>query len=190
MKKILTLLTLCSLSSLTIQAAELEQNEMKEKESNFYVAAKAIVTLGDSIDEEEVTLEGDTGIGIGIDLGYKLGYGFSVEVDGTYVSNNVTETQENGDSETFTASYITSSIDIAYKYPITHEVGVVLKTGYEYEIEKINDLDIDNTETGFVFAGAVEYEVSEHGAILAEYEVTTIDGPRGNSVFLGMLYSF
>jgi opacity protein-like surface antigen len=188
MKKIFTLLALCSLSA--FGSSEMEHSQKHEEENKFYVSAKAIVTLGDSIQEEEVTLDGKRGLGIGVDLGYKLDYGFSVEVDGTFVSSNVEEIQENGDSEEFKATYITTSLDIAYKYSVTHDLGVVLKTGYELEIEKINDLDIDNSETGFVFAGAVEYELSEETAILAEYEHSTIDGPRGDSVFIGMLYSF
>ncbi len=191
MKKILTLLAVSSFTTLNIYASEIEQNEMHEAEkSGFYVAIKAITTLGDSIEEEGSTLEGDTGVGIGVDLGYELAYGFSVEVDGTYVSNTVTETLATGESEDFSASYITSSFDIAYKYPVTHTVGLVAKCGYEYEIEKVDDLGIDNSETGFVFAGAVEYEVSEHMALLGEYEYTTIEGPRGNSIFAGLVYSF
>jgi opacity protein-like surface antigen len=191
MKKILTLLAVSSIATLNIYATEVEKNEMHEEtKSGFYVAVKAITTLGDSIKEEGATLEGDTGVGIGIDLGYKLAYGFSVEVDGTYVDNTVTETSIEGESEEFNAYYITSSLDIAYKYPLTHTIGLVAKCGYEYEIERINDLGIDNSETGFVFAGAVEYEVSEHMALLGEYEYTTIDGPRGNSIFAGVVYSF
>ena len=191
MKKILTLLAVSSFATLNIYAAEVEENEIHEEaKSGFYVAVKAIATLGDSIKEEDSTLEGDTGVGLGIDLGYKLAYGFAVEVDATYVGNTVTETLSTGESEEFSASYITSSLDIAYKYPVTHTIGFVAKCGYEYEIEKIDGLDIDNTETGFVFAGAVEYEVSEDMAVLAEYEHTTIDGPRGDSVFAGVVYSF
>ena len=190
MRKILTLLAISSLTSLSLQASEPEHSEVTTEQSNFYVAVKAIATLGDSIKEEHATLKGDTGVGIGIDLGYKLDYGFSVEIDGTYVTNTVTETLHNGDHEEFKASYITTSLDIAYKYPITHTIGLVVKGGYEYEIEKINGLDIDHSENGFVFAGAVEYELTEHMAVLAEYEHTTIEGPRGDSVFAGVVYSF
>jgi len=191
MKKILTLLAISSLATLNIYASEVEHSEMhEEQKSDFYVAVKAIATLGDSIEEEHATLEGDVGKGIGIDLGYKLSHGFSVEVDATYVTNTVTEKPLHGESEDFSASYITTSLDIAYKYPLTHTVGLVAKCGYEYEIEKIDDLDIDNSETGFVAAVAVEYEVSEHMALLGEYEYTTIEGPRGDSVFAGVVYSF
>jgi len=187
MKKILAVLALSSLASLNVYASEVEHGTEK---NDFYIAVKALTTLGDSISEEGATLEGDTGFGLGVDLGYELSHGFSVEVDVTYVENTVTETLANGDSEDFSASYITTSLDVDYKYHLTHDVGLLVKVGYEYEVETINDLDIDNSETGFVFAGAVEYEVSEHVALLGEYEVTTIDGPRGNSLFAGIVYDF
>jgi opacity protein-like surface antigen len=191
MKKILTLLAVSSFATLNIYAGEMEHHAAhEESKTPFYVAVKAITTLGDSIEEEGATLEGDTGFGIGIDLGYKLAYGFAIELDATYVTNNVTEREADGESEEYSASYITTSLDIAYKYPLTHTVGLVAKCGYEYEIETIDDLNIDNSETGFVFAGAVEYEMSEHIALLGEYEYTTIDGPRGNSIFAGLVYSF
>jgi hypothetical protein len=44
--------------------------------------------------------------------------------------------------------------------------------------------------SGFVYAGALIYEVTEGIEVLAEYEVTTIKGPRGNSAFAGVEFSF
>lgn len=191
MKKVLAVLVLSSLVSLNVYASE-EEHHMGEKteKNNFYIAVKGMSTLGDSIEEGSSTLEGSTGVGIGVDVGYKLPYGFSVEIDATYAENTVTETLSNGDSEEFDASYITTSLDVDYKYHLTHEIGLIVKVGYEYEIETIDGLNIDNSSTGFIFAGAVEYEVSEHVALLGEYEATTIEGPRGNSIFAGIVYDF
>ncbi len=190
MRKFLTLLTLCSLSSLTIQAAELEKNEMKEKKSDFYVAAKALVTLGNTITEEEATLDGGVGKGFGIDLGYRIANGFAVEVDATYDTNTVTE-EKDGIKEDYTGTYLTSSFDVVYAHELVENLELFGKIGYEIEYEKIDTIaDSYESTTGFIYAAGMEYEVAESVAVLAEYEVTTIDGPRGNSVFLGMLYNF
>ena len=188
MKKIISVIAMSS-----ILGAGLYANEIEEKESNsdFYVAVKAMATLGSSIDEETTTLKGSIGKGLGIDLGYEVSHGFSVEVDGTYIVNTVTETDRaTGDSRDLSASYATNSLDIAYKYMATEALGLVAKCGYEYEFEKIPDLNVDKTSSGFVYAAALVYEVSEHMAVLGEYEVTTIKGPRGNSAFAGIEYSF
>ena len=171
-------------------AEEVEATEQSEEKSDFYVAVKAIATLGSSVDEENLTLKGGTGAGLGIDLGYEISHGFSIEVDGTYAVNTVTETNnDTGDSEDFSASYATSSMDIAYRYMATEALGLVLKGGYEFEYEKIDTKD-SATDSGFVYAAALTYELNEHIGILGEYEVTTIDGPRGNSAFAGIEYSF
>ena len=188
MKKLVSVLGLSTLLTVGAIAHGVEAHEEK---SDFYVAVKGIVTLGDSIDEETAKLEGGLGKGLGIDLGYVISHGFSVEVDGTYVRNTVKETVfETGDVKYHDATYITTSLDVVYKYMVTSEFAILLKGGYEYEFEKIPDLDVDKTLSGFVYAGALIYEVTEGIEVLAEYEVTTIKGPRGNSAFAGVEFSF
>ena len=57
------------------------------EEGNLYIVAKGLISLGDNYTEEaqgaepEALLQGDTGAGFGIDLGYRLGYGFATEFD-------------------------------------------------------------------------------------------------------------
>lgn len=85
---------------------------------------------------------------------------------------------------------MTSSLDIAYAYPISHKFELFVKGGYEYEVEKINDLGIDASDTGFIYAAGIEYEINEKVSFISEYEGTTINGPRGNSVFAGAIYHF
>ncbi|QSZ42684.1 outer membrane beta-barrel protein [Sulfurimonas aquatica] len=189
MKKVLAALALSGMVSINVYASKIESEE-KSVQNDFYIALKALATLGNSIKEETTTLEGDMGKGVGVDLGYELTHGFSIEVDATYVENSVKETLANGDSEEFSASYITTSLDIDYKYHLTHEAALIAKVGYEYEIEKIKGLDINNNETGYIVAAAVEYEISEHMALLGEYEYTSIVGPRGNGIFAGIVYGF
>lgn len=187
MKNILGLFLASSLIGVSGYAAEVEHTQ--EKESKFYVAAKALMTLGNTVNEGESQLKGSTGKGIGIDLGYRVGNGFAVEVDGTYTKNTVTEIPSVGEEEDFTGSYMTSSLDAVYDYKFTHELAIFGKAGFEYELEKIGDA-ASKTSTGISYAVGTEYEVSESIALLAEYEGTTIDGPRGNGVFAGIVYNF
>ena len=194
MKKIVSAILLSSLVSMSAYAEEVEAAEHSEEKSDFYIAVKALSTLGSSIDEEEagetVTLKGSAGYGLGIDLGYEISHGFSVEIDGTYAANTITSTNNvNDESEDFSAYYMTSSMDIAYRYMATEALGLVVKGGYEVEYEKIESADA-TTNSGFVYAAAITYEINEHIGILGEYEVTTIEGPRGNSAFAGIEYSF
>ncbi len=192
MKKIITMVALSAATALSLNATEVaEQHEMMDAvhKSSFYVAVKGIVTAGDTVDEEDAVLEGDAGIGIGIDLGYNLPYGFAVEIDVTYAENNIVETNTAGEQEDLSATYVTTSLDLAYKYHLTHELGLVAKVGYEYEVEKI-DTKEDESDTGFIYAAALEYEVSEGVAILGEYEHATIEGPRGDSIYAGVVFDF
>lgn len=174
-------------------------------ETGFYTAIKALMTLGDTADHGEgVTLEGKTGRGIGVELGYKIGYGFAVESDATYARNTVNETncaegevaEGEGEAEggchyaSGTGKYTTVSIDLAYNYHVTHHMGVFAKTGYEYEEEDIDELDIHANDTGFIYAVGAEYAISENAVFMAEYEGTTIEGPRGHSLFAGVAYHF
>ena len=185
MKKFFISLVILSSFALNLFATQ----EHKE-EGRYYVAVKALMTLGDTVQHGTSQLSGATGKGLGIDLGYKLGNGFAVEIDATYAKNDITERDELGDEITVNASYMTSSLDIAYAYPITHVVELFVKGGYEYEVEKINDLGIDASDTGFIYAAGVEYELDEHISLIGEYEGTTINGPRGNSIFAGAVYHF
>ena len=185
MKKILT--SLIVLTSLTLNLCA--QEEDKEK-SDFYIVTKALMILGDTVKHGDATLSGSLGYGIGVDLGYKLEKGFSVEIDATYATSDVTEQTEHGHKITVDASYITTSLALVYIYPIVHHLEIFGKVGFEYEIEKINDLDIDTSDTGFIYAIGLEYEMNEHVSLLGEYEATTIEGPRGNSMIVGVIYHF
>ena len=188
MKKILGLLIVSALAVTSLYAKR-KHVEDHESENNFYVATKAIYSLGTSVDEGEATLEGSAGAGLGLDVGYKLGAGFSVEADVAYVAANVTEktaTEERVAKATFT----TTSFDVAYIYHVTHELEVFIKGGYELEFEKISDLDVDNTKDGGVYAVGFEYELSHTSAVAVEFEGTSIKGPRGSIASLGYVYSF
>lgn len=189
MNKILTGLIVSSLMVLSAEAIETHE-EVHHDKSSFYVATKVMYTLGASIKEETSSLDGGKGQGLGIDLGYRVGNGFSIEIDGTYDHDTITEKKSNGEQHDVSASYITSSLDVAYTVHPTEELGLFIKGGYEYEFEKIDALSVHTLNKGFIYAAGTEYELSETVAIIGEYEVATIKGPRGNSIFAGMVYSF
>ncbi|MDQ7041940.1 MAG: outer membrane beta-barrel protein, partial [Sulfurimonas sp.] len=132
---------------------------------------------------------GSNGAGLGVDVGYKLGAGFSVELDVAYVQADVVE-KTVSEEKTAKGTFTTSSLDVAYIHHITHELEAFVKGGYEYEFEKISDLGVDATNSGFVYAVGLEYELSHTHAIALEYEETTIKGPRGNIASLGYVYNF
>jgi len=164
--------------------------EVIEEASNWYVVAKGMVILGDDVTVENALLDGDTGYGFGIDLGYRISESFAIECDYSYSSNTVTETRVGHEAEEFDADYQTLALDAVYSFEATEMVELFAKAGFEYEWEKIDDLDEDNFDYGMVFGVGVEVEMSETYRFVAEYEHSTIDGPRGDAVFAGVMYNF
>ena len=166
------------------------------EEGNFYIVGKGLISLGDNFTEEakgtepEAILKGDTGQGFGIDLGYRLGYGFAAELDFAYTHTTVTKSVEGEEDRRAGADYYSYGIDLLYGYHLNEEYVVFGKIGWEIEKEKISDYGINGTNDGFSYAAGLEYGLSEHWALIGEYEGTLIDGPHGNSVFAGVSYTF
>ena len=167
-----------------VEAVETEAVEAEEH--RFYYVAKGLVTFGDEVAHEEAMLDGDGGYGFGIDIGYRLGNGFNLEYDFSYAKNTVTEKREGVEPEDFDADYYTSALDIVYVYEVTETVGIFGKVGYEYEWEEIDELSIDSTDHGFVFGAGMEVAINESYRLVMEYEHSTIDSPRGDSLFVGI----
>ena len=175
-----------------IEPVEMNEPEMMEQEaveSTFYIVAKGMYMLGDTVNHELAVLDGDKDLGYGIDFGYRFGNGFAVEYDFSYGINTVTETLA-GITEEAKAKYYTSAIDLVYVYEMTETLGVFAKVGYEYEWETINAYDIDGTDHGVVFGAGVEVAMNETYKFVAEYEHSTIDGPHGDSIFAGVMINF
>ena len=193
MKKILTgsMLAVLLLSGLHA-GGDIEAVEADEvvESSPFYVVVKGLMIFGDTVNHGEAVLDGDQDYGFGIDLGYHLGNGFAVEYDFSYSGNTVTEKKEGEEPVNVNAKYYTSALDLVYTYELTEELGVFGKVGYEYEWEKISALDIDSTDHDFVFGVGFEAAMDEEFKFVAEYEHSLIEGPRGDSLFAGIMYSF
>jgi len=173
-----------------LMAAEEMHEDTHHEESKYYVVVKGLYIMGDNTQHGEATLEGDDGYGVGIDLGYRLEYGFSLEYDFSYSTNSVTEKVADEEPRSADATYMTHAIDLVYGYSVTKELELFAKVGYEYEIEKIDDYGIDNDSDGAVVGAGVEYELNSLYKIVGEYEHSTIDGPRGDSIYLGVMYNF
>lgn len=158
-------------------------------ESKFYVIVKALMIMGDKVDHGHSVLDGDKDYGYGIDIGYRLGNGFALEYDFSYARNTVTE-DDGHTVEKATGKYYTHALDLVYTYEFTHTLGVFVKGGYEYEIEEIEEFHIDSDNNGFNYGIGVEVAVDHKYKLIAEYEHADIEGPRGDSLFVGVMYNF
>ena len=174
-----------------VEISETLETEVAEvEESHFYIVVKGLASLGAEAEHGEAILDGDGGYGIGIDFGYRLGKGFALEYDFSYAKNTVTESIEHHEPEEVDAHYYTSSLDLVYTYEATETLGLFAKAGYEYEWETIDDIGIDSTDHGFIVGVGVEVSLNENYKLVAEYEHSTIDSPRGDSLYAGLMFSF
>lgn len=176
-----------------ISPVEVHEPEVMEHEteSKFYVIAKVLMILGKKVNHEAgIVLDGDKDYGYGIDIGYRLGNGFALEYDFSYARNTVSEIEDGHVLHEAKGTYYTHALDLVYTYEFTHTFGVFAKAGYEYEIEEIEDFHIDNDGTGFNYGVGVELAVNHKYKVIAEYEHSTIEGPRGDSIFAGVMYNF
>ena len=192
MKKQLTGLTLAALLSSTLAFAneeisgENESENFRHKEEKVYLVVKGLASAGDTIHEEEAKVEGSNGRGIGVDVGYRTGMGVNIELDYAYTKLDITETSADEKINT-TGDYHSISLDLLYAYHINEPLAVFVKGGIEYEMEKIDKLDVDKSDNGFLYGAGVEYEVKENMALIFEYEDSTIDGPKGYTLAAGLV---
>ncbi|MGC9351521.1 MAG: porin family protein [Sulfurovum sp.] len=199
MKKFALMTSFASLMALQLHAGgdivpvepAVEIPEIHEHaESDYYVIVKGLRIAGDKVEHGEATLDGDAGYGFGIDLGHRLGHGFAVEYDFSYATNTVTELHDGHVIEEADATYYTHALDLVYTHELTETLGIFAKAGYEYEIEEIEDYHIDADDNGFNYGVGVEVTMDHTYKLVAEYEHSTIEGPRGNSLFVGVMYNF
>jgi opacity protein-like surface antigen len=73
---------------------------------------------------------------------------------------------------------------------VAESVGIFGKAGYEYEWENNDDTDAHAYDYGMAFGAGIEVAMSESYRFVAEYEHSTIDGPKGDTVFAGIMYNF
>lgn len=187
-------LSVCALTSGLFAGGDIVPQEHVEhqetEESNFYVVAKGLTISGDTVMHELNTLDGDRGYGFGVDFGYRLGHGFAIEYDFTYAKNTVTETDEFNNKEEGDGKYYAHALDLVYTYHLSHTMGLFVKGGYEYEKEEIDAFEIDGSDHGFNYGVGLEWSMNDKYALVMEYEKSTIEGPRGDALFVGVMYNF
>ena len=173
-----------------VEPAVTEVEAIEEEESNLYIVAKGMMILGDDITEQMITMSGDKGYGFGLDLGYRIGEGFAIECDYAYGSNTVTESINGMEGESFDINYQSLALDLVYTYEVSESVGLFGKVGYEYEWENSDDLDEHNYDYGMVLGVGIEVAMNESYRFVAEYEHSTIENTKGDTLFAGIMYNF
>jgi len=153
----------------TKKVVETKKVEEKKSESNFYVVAKGLQITGDGA---------DSGMGGGLDLGYKINDALAVELGGAYAKNTI-----DGDADK--TSYKNGALSLVYTLHATDSLGIFAKAGYM--MEQVHDED----ESGIAYGGGITYDVSDAAAIVAEYQGSNIDdSTRGDAISLGLKYNF
>ncbi len=166
-------------------SAYAHEGEQQEESSPLYLTVKGMYAFGeDYTNDAGVVEKGDAGIGIGVDFGYELAYGFALELDGTFETADV----QIGEEPKETIDYYAASFDVVYVYELTEKFGVLGKVGVEYEYETVGDEH--NDETGMSYAIGAEYVLNRTYNAVVEYEGSTIDGPKGDAVMAGVKIKF
>lgn len=172
-----------------IGAVVLSQNANASSDghgSGFYIVPKAVVVLGETIGHHGHEIDGDSGVGIGVDLGYSFTKNYAVEAAVTHAEADVKEDgHEAGDAE-----YTTYGVNAVYTRNIVGHLGFLLKLGYVWEYEKMDELHIKETLSGIAYAGGLEYGVADNMELVLEYEGAEIKSSRGDSILFGLKYKF
>jgi len=189
MKRLFLLCLTVAAFALNAQAEEVHHSELATH-TGIYFEPKIIMTMGETVVHGDSTLDGDTGYGIGFDLGYSFNENFALEVGGTYSEADVKETLSTGESETDKASFYAYGADAVLTYPLHNHFIILGKLGYGYEHEDLGDLGIKGSEHGAYWAAGIEYSFNPHVEISFEYEGADIRSVRGDSLQLGLIYKF
>jgi hypothetical protein len=130
------------------------------KEGNLYFVAKGLMSLGDTFTEEatdtepEARLKADRGAGLGIDVVYRLGYGFATELDLAYTHTTVTKSVVGEEDVRAGADYYSVGVDLLYGYHFNEKYVLFGKIGWEVEKEKFQTLVLMGQMTDFAMLQA------------------------------------
>ena len=160
--------------------------------AGFYAVPKAVVIVGDTIMHGDYQLDGDSGVGIGVDLGYSFTKNYAVELALTHVEADVTEDDLHGHVEEGDAEYTTYGVMGVYSRTITGHLRGLVKLGYAWEYEKVTDVHhpFKTTLSGIAYAAGLEYGISDNMEIVVEYEGAEVVSSRGDSLMFGLKYKF
>jgi len=152
----------------------------KKHHSDYYMVLIGLSIAGEELDSHET----DRGLGLGIDLGYRLGGGFATELGVSYAKNKLNNIAEDH------ASYKTAALSLVYDLELTESLALFAKGGYMYEKEKVSALNIDASEKGAVYGGGLSYKINDSVNFIGEYESSSIDSLRGDAIGVGLMFNF
>ena len=184
MKNILKKASVCAVALLALSQSVSASSS--EHAGGFYVVPKAVVVLGDTIQHGAHELNGDSGVGVGIDLGYSFTKNYAIEFSTTYAEADVVE----DGLVTAEAEYTTYGVNAVYTRNIVGHLGFLVKLGYAWEYEDIKDLHIKETLSGIAYAVGLEYGIADDMEVVVEYEAAEVVSSRGDSLMFGLKYKF
>ena len=175
--------------TVAIGAFAAHEVEPHKTTGHWYVTVKGTQISGGEHEE----LKGSTGHGVGMEVGYEFTNHIALEGMIVRATNDVTATDEvTHDKIEGTGEYMTYGINAAYIWHVAHNTIVVGKIGLVNEHEKIDLEEEEETadDYGYDYGVGVEYEISPSLELLVEYEHESIEGTRGDDLFLGAKYVF
>jgi opacity protein-like surface antigen len=157
-----------------------------EHSNGFYVVPKAVVIMGDTIQHGGHELKGDAAVGIGMDLGYSFTENYAVELAVTHAEADIKEDGvATGDAE-----YTTYGVNAVYSRTLTGHLRGLVKLGYVWEYEKMDEAHIKETLSGIAYAAGLEYGINDNMEVVFEYEAAEVVSSRGDTLMLGLKYKF
>jgi len=188
MKNILKKASVCAVALLALSQSVSASSS--EHAGGLYIVPKAVVILGDDIEHSGHAIMGDSGVGIGIDLGYSFTENYAVELAATYAEADVTEDDHHGHIVNGTAEYTTYGVMGVYSRTIVGHLRGLVKLGYSWEYENMEELHIKETLSGIAYAAGLEYGISDNMEVVFEYEGAEVVSSRGDSLMFGLKYKF
>lgn len=189
MKSILKKVIVSGLTLFAVSQTAYASSSSEDK-SGFYIVPKAVVILGDTIMHHGHELDGDSGVGVGIDLGYSFNANYALELSVTHAEADVTGEDHAHHIVTDTAEYTTYGFSAVYTRNIAGHLGFLAKLGYAWEYEKMDHLELKETLSGVTYAVGLEYGVADNMEVVFEIEGADVVSTRGKSLLFGLKYKF
>lgn len=157
-----------------------------EDKKNYYIVPKAVVVIGDTITHHGHEIDGEAGVGVGVDLGYSINTNYALELSATHAEASVIEDAHVKDR----AEYTTYGVNAVYTRNLVNHLGFLAKLGYGWEYEKMDKLHIKETLDGVTYAVGLEYGVADDTEVVFEVEGANVTSSRGESLLFGLKHKF
>jgi len=172
-----------------------------------YGVAKFMYSPGADYEHSGHVITGESAMGLGFDLGYKIMDSVSAELAFSYGSNSISKEDHTATDSTPTHSmfplmatgtlsgtgtYLAIGLLGVYTYHINEQFSAVGKFGFVSESETLSwdTGDESASSTGVVYVLGGEYVLGGHNELVLEYEGSTVEGPKGANIFIGWKTGF